>query len=55
MVIKNIFDPTEGSEKTSSVALAIICTLSDNPYFSVMTAAASKAARGFLMVSTTRS
>lgn len=55
IVIKNIFDPTEGREKTNSVALAIAGILSVKPYFSVISFAASKAGRDFLMLSTTRS
>lgn len=55
MVIKNIFDPTEGREKTSSVALEITSVLSDRPYFSDILVAASKGARGALILSTTRS
>lgn len=55
MVIRNIFDPTEGREKTNSVALAITGILSDSPYLSEMTCAALKAGKDFFSVSTTRS
>lgn len=55
MVIKNILDPTEGRENTSSVALEITSVLSERPYFSDILVAASNGARGALMLSTTRS
>lgn len=55
MVIKNIFDPTEGREKTSSVAFEMTSVFSERLYFSDMLVAASKGTRGALMLSTTRS